>query len=85
LLDAKQLGATGGVRPVGVFSTGVRVDWGLSQRQVRIDCGLLYTTGQGTIMQGATMACNHNNAVAICLSGTDVAYCVKMAKPIFKK
>ena len=31
---------------MGAFSTGVRVDWGLSQQPVHVDCGLLYTTGQ---------------------------------------
>ena len=29
----------------GAFSTGVPVDWGLSQRSARVDCGLSYTTG----------------------------------------
>jgi len=48
-LHATQLGATGTARPMGAFSMGVRVDWGLSQRPVRIDCGLSYTTGQATI------------------------------------
>jgi len=27
----------------------VPVDWGLSQRPARVDCGLSYTTGQATI------------------------------------
>jgi len=48
-LDATQLGTTGGARPTGAFSTGVRVDWGLSQRPVRIDCGLSYTAGQARL------------------------------------
>jgi len=30
---------------MGAFSTGVPVDWGLSQRPARVDCGLSYTTG----------------------------------------
>jgi len=38
-------------RPTGAFSTGVPVDWGLSQRPARIDCGLSYTKGQATIAQ----------------------------------
>ena len=29
----------------GAFSTGVPVDWGLSQQPARVDCGLSYTTG----------------------------------------
>ena len=33
----------------GAFSTGVPVDWGLSQRPARVDCGLSHTTGQATI------------------------------------
>jgi len=33
----------------GAFSTGVPIDWGLSQRPARVDCGLSYTTGQATI------------------------------------
>jgi len=37
-LHAKQLGATGG-----------DVQWGLSQRPVRVDCGLSCTTVQATI------------------------------------
>jgi len=56
-LHATQLGATGGdgeVHPIGTFSTGVRVDWGLSQRPARVDCGLSYTTVQATI---ALVAC----------------------------
>jgi len=42
-------GRKGGPRPMGAFSTGVRVDWGLSQRPVLVDCGLSYTTVQATI------------------------------------
>ena len=30
----------------GAFSTGVPVDWGLSQQPARVDCGLSYTTGR---------------------------------------
>jgi len=41
-LHATQLGATGGARPMGAFSTGVRVE-----------CGLSYTTVQSTIAQSA--------------------------------
>jgi len=37
-LHATQLGATGG-----------GVQWGLSQRPVRVDCGLSYTAVQATI------------------------------------
>jgi len=40
------LGATGAARPMGAFSTGVRVDWGISQQPVRVDCGLSYSTLQ---------------------------------------
>jgi len=40
--------ATAAARPMGAFSTGVPVDWGLSQRPARVDCGLSYTTGQVT-------------------------------------
>jgi len=36
-------------------------DWGLSQRPVRVDCGLSYTTGQATIAQSAIVACESNN------------------------
>ena len=49
-LHATQLGATGGAAyPTGAFSTGVRVDWGLSQRPAHVDCRLSYTTVQATI------------------------------------
>jgi len=48
-LHATQLGAMGGARPMGPFSMGMRVDWGLSERPVRVDCGLSYTTIQATI------------------------------------
>jgi len=44
----------------GAFSTGVPVDWGLSQRPARVDCGLSYTTGQATIALRAIVACNIN-------------------------
>jgi len=40
------------------FSTGVPVDWGLSQRPARVDCGLSYTTGQATIVLCAIVACS---------------------------
>ena len=40
--------ATAAARPMGAFSTGVPVDWGLSQRSARVDCRLSYTTGQAT-------------------------------------
>jgi len=59
-LHATQLGATGGdgeAHPIGTFSTGVRVDWGLSQRPARVDCGLSYTTVQATITRSAIVAC----------------------------
>jgi len=48
-LHATQLGATAAARPVGAFSTGVPVDWVLSQRPACVDCGFSYTTGQTTI------------------------------------
>jgi len=63
-MHATQLGAMGGARPMGAFSTVVRVDWGLSQRQVCVDCGLSYTTVQATIVQSTIVACNHK----ICMS-----------------
>jgi len=48
-LHATQLGATSGeAHPTGAFSTGVCVDWGLSKRPARVDCGLYYTTVQAT-------------------------------------
>jgi len=37
-------GRNGGACPMGVFSAGVRVDWGLSQRPVHVDYELSYTT-----------------------------------------
>jgi len=42
---------------MGAFSTGVPVDWGLSQRPARVDCGPSYTTGQATIALRAIVAC----------------------------
>jgi len=37
----------------------VRVYWGLSQRPVRVDCGLSYTTVQATItLRSTIVACN---------------------------
>ena len=33
------------------------VDWGLSQRPARVDCGLSYTTGQATIARSAIVPC----------------------------
>jgi len=51
------LGATGAARPMGALSTGVRVDWSLSQWPVRVNCGLSYTTGQATIALCAIVAC----------------------------
>jgi len=58
-LHATQLGATGGAaRPIGAFSTGVHVDWGLSQWSARVDCGLSYTTVQATIAQSVIVACS---------------------------
>jgi len=42
--------ATAAARPMGAFSTGVPVDWGLSQRPAHVDWGLSYTTGQATIV-----------------------------------
>jgi len=41
--------------PMGSFSTGVRVDWGLSQRPVRVDGGRSHTTGQATIAQSGLL------------------------------
>jgi len=35
--------------PMGAFSMGVRIDGGLSQQPVCVDCGLSYTTVQATI------------------------------------
>jgi len=52
------LSATAAARPMGAFSTGVPVDWGLSQRPARVDCGLSYTTGQSTIARSAIVACS---------------------------
>ena len=43
---AARRAATAAARLMGAFSTGVSVDWGLSQRPARVDCGLSYTTGQ---------------------------------------
>ena len=37
----------------GAFSTGVPVDWGLSQRPAHVDSRLSYTTGQATIARSA--------------------------------
>jgi len=45
-LHTTQLGSTGAARPMWAFSTGLHVDWGLSQWLIHIDCGLSYTTGQ---------------------------------------
>jgi len=59
---AARRAATAAVRPMGAFSTGVPVDWGLSQRLARVDCRLSYTTGQATIAQSAIVACNVNVA-----------------------
>ena len=41
----------------GAFSTGVPVDWALSQRPARVDCGLSYSTGQATIALRLIVAC----------------------------
>jgi len=49
--------ATAAARPMGAFSTGVTVDWGLSERPARVDCGLSYTTGQATVAQSVIVAC----------------------------
>jgi len=59
--------ALGAARPMGAFSTGVRVDWGPSQRPVHVDCGLSYTTGQATIAQSTIVAGinNNNNNVSV--------------------
>jgi len=54
---AARRAATVAARPVGAFSTGVSVDWGLSQRPARVDCRLSYTTGQATIARSAIVAC----------------------------
>jgi len=63
-LHATQLDATGGAaHPIGVFSTGVRVDWGLSQRPARVDCGLSYATVQATVaLASAIPACTIQTA-----------------------
>jgi len=50
-----QLGAMGAAHPMGAFSTGVCVDWGLSQWPVCVDYGLSYTTGQATIAAQCTL------------------------------
>jgi len=44
-------------RPMGAFSIGVRINWGLSQRPVCVDYGLSYTTVQATVTQSVTVAC----------------------------
>jgi len=49
--------ATAAARPMGAFSTGVPVDWALSQRPARVDCGLSYSTGQATIALRLIVAC----------------------------
>ena len=54
---AARWATTAPARPMGAFSMGVPVDWGLSQRPARVDCGLSYTTGQATIAQSAIVAC----------------------------
>jgi len=50
-------GGDGRCESNGAFSTGVPVDWGLSQWPARIDCGLSYTTSQATIAQSVIVAC----------------------------
>jgi len=40
---AARRAATAAARPMGAFSTGLPVDWGLSQRPARVDCRLSYT------------------------------------------
>jgi len=50
---AARRAATAAAHPMGAFSTGVPVDWGLSQRPARVDCGLSYTTGQATIARSS--------------------------------
>ena len=52
------LGGDGRCASNGAFSTGVPVDWGLSQWPVRVDCRLSYTTGQATIARSAIVACS---------------------------
>jgi len=42
-LHATQLGATGGARRLGAFSTGVRVDWGLSYTTVLVTIATVIT------------------------------------------
>jgi len=42
--------------PMGAFSMGVRIDGGLSQRPVRVDCRLSYTTVQATIAPSSIVA-----------------------------
>jgi len=54
----------------GAFSTGVPVDWGLSQRPARVDCGLSYTTGQATIARSGIVACCYN---WLCENNSDLA------------
>ena len=49
--------AMAAARPMGAFSTGVPVDWGLSQRPAHVDCRLSYTTGQATIALCVIVAC----------------------------
>ena len=79
-LHATQLGATGGpAHPIGAFSTGVRVDWGLSQRPARVDCGLSYTTVQATIARSAIVifiSCTNCVQCTSAVSKADVSQCV---------
>ena len=55
---AARRAATATACPTGAFSTGVPVDWGLSQRPARVDWGLSYTTGQATIPRSMIVACD---------------------------
>jgi len=57
----------------GAFSTGVPVDWGLSQRPARVDCGLSYTTCQATIALRAIVACSTDKSSAVAEMGDPLA------------
>jgi len=51
------LARRGRCTPCSWAQWAVRVQWGLSQRPVRVDCGLSYITVQATIAKSATVAC----------------------------
>jgi len=46
-----------GCTPRSCVQRAVRVQWGLSQRPVRVNSGLSYTTVKATIVQSAIVAC----------------------------